>query len=1082
MRRLAALLWLAAVLLAAGYLALRLHDGLAFRTDLMALLPREQQDPVLQHADDAVAGALSRRVVILVGAPDRLAARQAAGAIGDALDRSGLVALTTNGFDKDRLTRMGQAYFPYRRGLLSDGDRQRLIDGKGQEIADRALSQVFGFVGLGDAGLLGRDPFLLMPAFFGGLPLPMSKLSLDEGMLSLMAEGKTWILVSGALTGEPYALDVQKRLSLVLDPAIDGLHAAHPDLAVLRLGAVFFAEAGAAQAIGETTLISILSTIGTLLLVLVVFRALTPLWLTLLAIGVGVMVALSVSLWLFGELHVGALLFGVSLIGVAVDYSLQYCSEIFAPDAPPPAARLKRVLAGITLGTATTIIGYLTLMLAPFPGLHQIAGFSVVGLFASWATVVLWLPALDRTRPPRHGRLMLAVAGRYLAWWADARFRPHRRGLLGLLILVGLVGLGRVRIDDDVRHMQSLSPGLVGQQERLQHLIGTTAGSQFFLVQAPDDDTALVREEALAERLRPLVGTALAGFQSPAQYVPSAERQRDNRRLVRQQLDGDLLQQQVTRLGLSAAPVVADDDGPVLTLRAALDSGALGFLSMLILDGGSGAVHVVTLEGITDLPALAAAAEGVDGVRLIDPAGDFSLLLGKYRARAIVLLALSAALMAPLLAWRYGWRGGARVLVPPLLAVALAPALRAIAGGHFTFFDAMALVLILSIGVDYAVFCAETAGTRKPVTMLAVAMAAGTALLSFGLLAASGVAAVNAFGATMAIGILLALLLAPMAQGAGGAAPAAGHWSRLEERGTYWGIQFVVGSYFLLGRRASMALLWPIVLYFHLTDPKRRRDSLAYLARVHRMAGRPAPTRLDGLRHFMSFAQKALETLIAWARPGSNRITVVGAEEIDRLAAENRGGLLIVSHLGNAELSRSGLESRFGRTVNVLLHTKHAAQYNRMLQRINPTITAHTIEVTEVGPATAIELEARVQRGEWIAIAGDRTPVVGSARISLVPFLGTPAPFSQGPYILAGLMKCPVYVMFCLRDRAGHTVHFEKFAERIDLPRRDKGIFLDGLAGRYAALLERYCLQAPTQWYNFYDFWTADENPDRGAP
>ena len=1081
MRRLAALLWLAAVVLAASYLVIRLHDGLAFRTDLMALLPREQQDPVLQHADDAVAGALSRRVVILVGAPDRAAARDAAAAISETLERSGLVALTTNGFDKDRLTRMGRVYFPYRRGLLSDGDRQRLIDGKGQEIAERALSQVFGFVGLGDAALLGRDPFLLMPAFFGGLPLPMSKLSLDEGMLSLKAEGKTWILVSGALTDEPYALDVQKRLGLVLDPTIERLRAAHPDLEALRLGAVFFAQAGAAQAIGETTLIGIVSTLGTLLLVLVVFRALTPLWLTLLAIGTGVMTALSVSLWLFGELHVGALLFGVSLIGVAVDYSLQYCSEIFAPDPPPPAARLGRVLTGITLGTATTIIGYLTLMLAPFPGLHQIAGFSVVGLFASWVTVVLWLPALDRTRRPRHGRAMLGAAGSYLGWWANPCFRTHRRLLLGLLIVAGLVGLCRIHVDDDVHHLQSLSPPLVVQQERLQRLIGSTAGSQFFLVQAPDDDTALVREEALVDRLRPLTGKALAGFQAPAQYVPSAERQRANRLLVHQRLDGDLLNQQVVRLGLSDVPAPAEDGGPVLTLPEGLKSGALGFLSMLILEGGGGAVHVVTLDGITDLPALAGAADGIAGVRLVDPAGDFSLLLGKYRHRAIVLLALSAALMAPLLAWRYGWRGGLRVLVPPLLAVALAPALRAIAGGPFTFFDAMALVLILSIGVDYAVFCAETAGERRPVTMLAVAMAAGTALMSFGLLAASGVAAVSAFGATMAIGIFLALLLAPIAQGARGAGTA-GHWSRLEERGTYWGIQFVAGSYFLLGRRASLALLWPIVLYFYLTDPKRRRDSLAYLARVHRMTGRPAPGGVDGLRHFMSFAQKALETLIAWARPARNRIAVVGAEEIDRLAAENRGGLLIVSHLGNAELSRSGLESRFGRTVNVLLHTKHAAQYNRMLQRINPTITVHTIEVTEVGPATAIELEARVQRGEWIAIAGDRTPIMGSARVSQVPFLGMPAPFSQGPYILAGLMKCPVYVMFCLRDDAGHTVHFEKFAERIDLPRRERAAFLDGLAARYAALLERYCLLAPTQWYNFYDFWTADEGSDRGAP
>ncbi|MEA2756037.1 MAG: hypothetical protein QOJ54_2326 [Aliidongia sp.] len=1079
MKRIAALVWLAAVLGAFAYLAIRLDDGLAFRTDLMALLPREQQDPVLQRADDAVARALSRHIVILVGAPDREPAREAARKIGDALGQSGLVQLTTNGFGQERLTRLGQTYFPYRRGLLSAGDRQRLIDGKGDEIANRALSQIFGFIGMGDAGLLKSDPFLLMPAFFGGLPLPMSKLNPDDGMLSLQAEGKIWVLISGTLTDEPFALDVQKRLGGILDPIVQQLQASGPDLQVLRLGAVFFAQAGAAQAIGQTTLISIASTVGTLLLVLVVFRALTPLWLTLLAIGVGVVTALSASLWLFGELHVGALLFGVSLIGVAVDYTLQYCSEIFAPNAPPPPERLKRVLAGITLGTATTIIGYLTLMLAPFPGLHQIAAFSVVGLFASWATVVLWLPALDRSKLPRHGRSMLAAAGWFLASWQGSHYRPHRRVVLGGLIVAGLIGASHLRIDDDVRHMQSLSPDLVGQQERLQRLIGSTAGGQFFLVQAPDDETALRREEALADRLTPLVGKALAGFQAPAQYVPSAERQLANRTLVQERLDGALRQQQIARLGLTDASAPADDGEPMLTLPEALASGALDFLSIMILDGDVGALHVVTLDGITDLRAITSVAADLPGIRFVDPTGDFSALLGKYRNRAIILLAISAALMAPLLIWRYGLRGGLRVLVPPLLAVGLAPALRALAGGYFTFFDAMALVLILSIGVDYAVFCAETGGERKPVTMLAVAMAAGTALLSFGLLAASGVQAVGAFGATMAIGILLAFLLAPMAHGVSKPGRA-GHWSRLEERGTYWGIQIIVGCYFLFGRRISMAVLWPVVFYFYLTDPKRRRDSRDYLARIHRMIGRPTPGVLDELKHFMSFAQKALETLIAWARPDAGTVAVVGAEEIDRLAAENCGGMLIVAHLGNAELSRSCLETRFRKPVNVLLHTKHAVQYNRMLRRINPAITAHTIEVTEVGPATAIELEARIRRGEWIAIAGDRTPVANAGHLSLVPFLGSPALFSQGPYILASLMKCPVYAMFCLRDHAGHTVYFEKFAERIDLPRRDKVSVLDPLAARYAGLLERYCLKAPLQWYNFFDFW-ADGLPDRGA-
>jgi len=1081
LRRPAALLWLAVVILAGAYLLVRIHDGLAFRTDLMALLPREQQDPVRQHADDVVTGSLSRQVVILVGAPDRDAARAAAQKLGTALGQPALVQWHTDSLDKDHLTRMGRVYFPYRRGLLTEDDRQRLSDGKGEEIANRALSQVFGFVGFGDAAQLAHDPFLLMTNFFTGLPLPMSGLALDDGMLSLKAEGRYWVLLSGSLTGEPYALDVQKQVIAALDPEIAALQSGNPDLQVLRVGAVFFAQAGAAQAIGETTLISIASTLGTLLLVFVVFRALAPLWLTLLAIGVGVAVALATCLFLFGELHVGALLFGVSLIGVTVDYSLQYCTEIFAPNPPPPAARLRRVLAGITLGTATTIIGYLTLMLAPFPGLHQIALFSAIGLFASWATVVLWLPALDRSRVPSHGRRMLAAAGWFIAAWEVPRFRLARRIVLGLLIVAGAIGLGRIRVDDDVRRMQSLSPPLVAQQERLQHLIGSTAGSQFFLVVAPDDETALQREEALVDRLTPLLGKALTGFQAPAQYVPSAARQRENRQLVHQALDGDLLQRQVARLGLTEAAEPSGDDGPVLTLPEVQASGALGFLSSLILDRDGMAIHVVTLDGVSDLTALATAADGIEGVRFVDPAGDFSSLLGKYRNRALVLLALSAALMAPLLVWRYGFRRGLRVLAPPLIAVGLAPALRALVGGHFTFFDAMAMVLILSIGVDYAVFCAETEGERKPVTMLAVAMAAGTALLSFGLLAISGVLVVSAFGATMATGILLAFLLAPMARApalSGGAA----HWSQLRERGAYWGIRCVVACYYVLGRRVSSALLWPIVLYFYATDPLRRRASRDYLARAYRLLGRPAPTRLDGLRHFMSFARKALETLIAWAHPERTPLLVVGRDEIARLSAQGRGGLLIVSHLGNAEVSRGRLEARFGQPMNVLLHSKHAAQYNSVIRSVNPAIAAHVIEVTEIGPMTAIALAERVERGEWIAIAGDRTPLEGSARTSLAPFLGQDAPFAQGPYILASLMKCPVFLLFCLREQDGHTAYFEKFADRIELPRRDKQVFLDGLAARYAAILERYCLKAPLQWYNFFDFWAVDNAADRGEP
>jgi predicted LPLAT superfamily acyltransferase len=222
----------------------------------------------------------------------------------------------------------------------------------------------------------------------------------------------------------------------------------------------------------------------------------------------------------------------------------------------------------------------------------------------------------------------------------------------------------------------------------------------------------------------------------------------------------------------------------------------------------------------------------------------------------------------------------------------------------------------------------------------------------------------------------------------------------------------------------------------------------------------------------MSFATKALDTFIAWATPErSGPVTVIGAEPLDSFAVEGRGILLIVSHLGNSELSRARLADRFQKDINALVYTRHAALYNRVIKTVRPDVEHHTIPVTEVGPATAINLRERIERGEWIAIAGDRIPLTGEARTSRASFLGDEAPFSHGPYVLAALMGCPVYLMFCLREADGHTVYFEHFADRIELPRGSRDRVLAESAARYAKRLEHFCLHAPMQFYNFFDFW-----------
>jgi len=748
-RKALALLWLVLVLAAGLHVGTIAVSGLPLETDIMALLPREERDPAIQTAKDRMAQTLARRVVVLVGHAERDLARAEAADLRRRLTEAGLVKAGTDIPGPEAIKRLGAAYFPHRAGLLADPDRAKLERGDGDALVTRALSQLFGFGGLVDSRLLARDPFLLFPAFMTGLPTPASRLTLDEGMPTVVEDGTHWVLVSLILTGEPYALDFQSRFVTAFDAA---LAQAHAGVTTKRLGAVFFAQAGAAQAMSESSRIGLVSLAGTVLLVVLAFRSGRPLLLSLLAIGTGLTVALSVCLALFGSLHVAAQLFGASLIGIVVDYALLYFGQIFTPRTRP-ADRLAQVMPALTLGAVCAIIGYSALALSPFPGLKQVALFSAVGLLGSFLTVVLWLPLLDRTPSVPLNRRVAAAAGGLWRFWDEARFARARIALILVLAGLGAAGLARLETDDDVRRQQGLSPRLVAEQAEIQRLAGFGQLTQFFLVQGDSEQQVLEREEALSARLEQSGGS---GWQAAARFVPSARRQSDNAELVERALTGPHLAGYRTRLGMTAAETTEPPDRP-LTLAEIAATGALPFLDALVLDER---MHVVTLDSGHDPARLRAAADGLDGVRLIDPTGDLSGLLRAYRLRTLALLTVSPLLMLSLLSWRYGWRGAARVMLPATAAIALTPPLLALAGVGFSFFGAMGLVLVLSIGTDYALFCAEDR-EREAATLVSVCLAMMTTALSFGLLALSEVAAVRAFGATMLVGVLLAFLLAP---------------------------------------------------------------------------------------------------------------------------------------------------------------------------------------------------------------------------------------------------------------------------------------------------------------------------------
>ena len=95
-------------------------------------------------------------------------------------------------------------------------------------------------------------------------------------------------------------------------------------------------------------------------------------------------------------------------------------------------------------------------------------------------------------------------------------------------------------------------------------------------------------------------------------------------------------------------------------------------------------------------------------------------------------------------------------------------------------------------------------------------------------------------------------------------------------------------------------------------------------------------------------------------------------------------------------------------------------------------------------------------------------------RSTEVALLGEPALLPQGPWLLAGLLRCPVNLLFCTRQGARYRVSIARLSDAIEWSRATRQAQIALWTQRYADRLGAHCRQAPLQWFNFYPFWKDD--------
>ena len=761
--------WL--VLLAAC--GLWISQRLALTTDMSAFLP-----PAATQAQEILIGQLRSGVasklllIALEGAPQGDLA-QASAALADKLSGGELFETVANG-ERSRGAKGLEQLFALRY-LLSPGVTAERFSAEGLRAAlQESLALLASPLSAEFRHWLAPDPTGEMRRLAGLLVKADGPVTQDGVWFS--RDGKrALLLVETRAPG--FDLDAQVRALAALRGAFAEvaprgaqLQIAGPGLAAVTSRATVERDASRS---------SLIATIGILAILLLAYRSPWPVLFSALPAASGMLAGVTaVGMW-FGQVHGITVGFAAILIGEAVDYPTYLYAQAGRGEALE--STLGRIGATLRLAVLTTACGALSMLLSSFNGLAQLGLLTIVGVVVAGLVTRWVLPALTPARILERKLVRLpfapppsaARATRY-AWPAVA--------LLAAAAVVVVVRNDKLW-DDDLSNLAPLPESIKALDRDLRAQLGAPDPRYLILATAADREQLLQKSERIGAALDGIVKSGgIAGYDLASRLLPSLKTQEARRSALP---DAATLAANLEKAaaGLPFRPglfapfleEVARSRTQPLLEPGALRGTALGArVGSLLVQTAGGWAALVPLAGVRDARALEVAlrAVGESDVQLLDLKREADTLVAGYRAEALRLLAIGLACIALLVyAGLRGIAATARVLAPVLAATLLVVATLSLAGVPLTLFHLVALLLVVGVGTNYALFFNQPQENRdeRSLMLLSLAVASVATLISACALATSGTPVLRAIGLTAAIGTLYALgfsaLLAPRSPG-----------------------------------------------------------------------------------------------------------------------------------------------------------------------------------------------------------------------------------------------------------------------------------------------------------------------------
>jgi predicted exporter len=776
-RLLPPVLWL--LLMAAAVLVL---VRARYSADLSAFLPRTPSHSQQLLVEQLRDGLASRLVLIGIEGGDARARAAASLALARALRASGAFASVSNGAAQD--AERDRDFLFAHRYVLSNAVTAARFGTDGLRAAIGADVELLSSpAGALAQSLLRSDPTgetLQVLDTIGGADAPHH----EQGVWS-SPDGRRAVLIA-ATRASGSDTDAQARALDIIRTSFAA--SAVAPLQLLLAGAPLFAVQARATIEREAVRLSLLS--GTLIvtLLLLVYRSIFTLLLGLLPVLSGALSGVAVVALGFGIVHGVTLGFGVTLIGESVDYSVYLLlqSRPGSSARGRPGSRLvpPQLWPTMGLGVLTSVCGFASLLPSAFPGLAQLGLYSISGLLAAALATRLVLPALLPANLPVRDLAPFGAAAAH----ALARLRVPPLLLVCLAVAcAGVITAHRHRLWNlDLSALSPVSPQAQALDAQLRSELGAPDPGNLVAVLAPDQQQLLARTEQVGAQLDALVAAGvIAGYDSPARYLPSAATQAARRASLP---DAATLR---TRLAAATASLPVRPTAFAQFVQAVDEARQAPPLERGALEGTSFALALDAMLWQRDgqwralLPLRASASPAAAGsidvgrvraalvgyppgtVEVLNVRQETDTLYGGYLQEAIrlSLLGFAAIVLLLLIALRSP-RRVVRVIAPLLLAVLCVAAMLLAAGTALGILHLIGLLLIVAVGSNYALFfdrsAADADRAHLPRTLASLLVANASTVIGFGVLAGSSVPVLHALGTTVAPGTALALLFAAL--------------------------------------------------------------------------------------------------------------------------------------------------------------------------------------------------------------------------------------------------------------------------------------------------------------------------------